>query len=78
MAERLLGAIEQATNFLLEMPEAGSMREFADARARGIRSWTIHGFDAYLNFYRPREDGIEIIRVLHVARDLSTVLWDSE
>jgi toxin ParE1/3/4 len=36
----------------------------------GLRMWPIPGFKRYLNFYRPRRNGIEVVRVLHGAMDL--------
>lgn len=30
----------------------------------------------YLIFYRPLPDGIEILRVLHGARDIAAILFD--
>ena len=40
---------------------------------RGIRSWPISGFDRHDVFYRPIEEGIEVVRVLHGARDLENL-----
>jgi toxin ParE1/3/4 len=36
----------------------------------------LHNFPVgdYLIFYRPTEDGIEVIRVLYAARDIATLL----
>jgi toxin ParE1/3/4 len=38
--------------------------------------WRANGFDSHLIFYRARESGIEIIRVLHGARDIGPILAD--
>ena len=40
----------------------------------GVRSWGIRGFPNHLIFYRPTDDRIEVIRVLHAARDIETIL----
>ncbi|MGH9753344.1 MAG: type II toxin-antitoxin system RelE/ParE family toxin, partial [Blastocatellia bacterium] len=32
--------------------------------------WPVKGFDKYRIYYRPRGDTIEILRILHAARDL--------
>jgi toxin ParE1/3/4 len=40
----------------------------------GLRSWAIRGFATFLVFYRPTQRGIEVIRVLHGARDLDAIL----
>jgi toxin ParE1/3/4 len=52
----------------------GSPREFRNPHLAGIRQWRIPGFEKYLIFYRPLEDGIEILRVLHGARDIRRIL----
>ena len=52
---------------LAEMPEAGRQRE---ELAPELRSFAIGN---YVIFYRPIENGVEIVRVLHGARDLPPV-----
>jgi toxin ParE1/3/4 len=37
-----------------------------------LRKWSIQDFENILIFYRPSEEGIAIIRMLHAARDW----WD--
>src|SRR5512135_801317 len=39
----------------------------------GVRSWSVSGFERHDVFYRPIEEGIEVIRVLHGARDLENL-----
>jgi toxin ParE1/3/4 len=34
----------------------------------------VKGFEKHLIFYRQRETGIEIVRVLHAARDVEAIL----
>jgi toxin ParE1/3/4 len=46
----------------------------ANPRLAGLRVWRIEGFEKHLIFYRPAADGIEVIRVLHGARDIESVL----
>jgi toxin ParE1/3/4 len=59
---------------LARMPGMGEQRETANPRLAGLRVWRIEGFPNQLIFYRPIEGGIEIIRVLHGARDIDAVL----
>ena len=33
-------------------------------------------FGNYVNFYRPLLDGIEVVRVLHAARNVANFEWD--
>ena len=56
------------------MPQMGSPREFGDPRLFGIRVWRVKGFPRHLIFYRTIEGDVEIVRVLHGARDLPSLL----
>ncbi len=73
-AERLLDAVEEAIRFLLQNPGAGGLRNFRSPRAQGIRSWGVSGFQSFLIFYRPDGDDLEVVRILHGARDLPRLL----
>ncbi|MBK8100578.1 MAG: type II toxin-antitoxin system RelE/ParE family toxin [Planctomycetes bacterium] len=73
-AERLLDAVEHAITLLLSRPRAGRAREFRSPRAFGLRSWVVSGFENYLIFYRPRPEGIEVVRFIHGARDIPSLL----
>ena len=52
----------------------GERWESANPRLAGLRVWRIEGFPKYLIFYRLVTGGIEIVRVLHGARDIDRVL----
>ena len=41
---------------------------------RGLRKWAIHGFLNYIVFYRVHADHLEIVRVLHGARNVYRIL----
>lgn len=69
-AERFLDAAEKAFTELLKTPGMGASRTFRNPRLKGIRMRPIPGFAKVLIFYRPLGRGIEIIRVLHGARDI--------
>lgn len=75
-AERLLDAVEHAVAMLLSKPRAGRAREFRSPRAHGMRSWVVSSFENYLIFYRPQPGGIEIVRFVHGARDIASLLDD--
>jgi toxin ParE1/3/4 len=61
---------------LAQMPGLGEQWDSPNPRLAGLRVWRIEGFAKHLIFYRSAEDGIEIVRVLHGARDLDTVLGE--
>ena len=76
-ALRFYDATAATFDKLARMPGMGERRESSNPRLAGLRVWRIDGFPDHLLFYRPVEGGIEIIRVLHGARDIDAVL-DSE
>lgn len=69
-----LDALEDAAGRLLATPRIGAERPFG--RIEGLRMWRVPGFEKHLIFYRETADGIEIIRVLHGARDLAGLFGD--
>jgi toxin ParE1/3/4 len=73
-ALRFIDAVEQAFARLAEMPEIGPVRQFRNPHLLGIRMWPVPGFRNYLIFYRIAADEIQILRVLHAARDLESAL----
>lgn len=72
-AQRFLKAAEAAFQLLAETPEMGTCCQFQDPQAAGVRVWSIRGFENYLVFYRPIEAGIDVIRVIHGARDIAAI-----
>ena len=67
---RFLRAAEETFLELARMPGMGIATSLGDAGDRNLRRWRIRGFENFLIFYRPMEDGIEVIRVLHGAREI--------
>jgi len=58
------------------MPQMGTPRQFRNSRLIGLRMWRVPGFEKHLIFYRVTEGGIEVVRVLHGARDIQRILDD--
>jgi toxin ParE1/3/4 len=75
-AVRFFHAAEASFQRLARMPELGERQEFGRAELAGLRAWQVRGFENYLIFYRPIEHGIEIVRVLHAARDIAAIFDD--
>ena len=73
-ADRFLDFVEQALSALADMPHMGALRTFDNPALERIRMWPIKGFEKHLIFYRQIAGGIEIIRVLHGARDIEALL----
>ena len=59
---------------LAEMPRMGKHRPVRNPQLAGLRQWSIRGFPNHLIFYRETDEGVEILRVLHGARDLDRIL----
>ena len=76
VAHRFLDAIEDTFEFLSRNPQVGQRCEFLRADMIEVRIWPIHGFRNHLVFFRPLHDGVEIVRVLHGARDLETLFGE--
>ena len=77
-AYRFLDAAEETFRDLEGMPFMGSSRDFQNTALEGIRMWRVKDFPRHLIFYRPIKDGVEIIRVLHSARDIAGLFFEDE
>jgi len=61
--ERLAGMPGMGTRYTPDEPTYGELRYFPVSKFRN-----------HLVFYRPTPDGIEVVRVLHGARDIGAIL----
>jgi hypothetical protein len=52
----------------------GSPKHFRSAKLRDVRSWYVPDFRKYLILYRPIPQGIEVLAIVHGARQLTRVL----
>ena len=71
-ADAFVATIDAKFQTLAKQPGIGRMR---DELATGLRSLPI---GRYVIFYLSLADGIEIIRVLHGARDIDTIFQDDD
>ena len=69
-ATRFLRAAEETFLELARTPAMGVAVSFGSLLDRNLRRWRVRGFENFLIFYCPIDDGIEIIRVLHGAREI--------
>jgi toxin ParE1/3/4 len=69
-ALRFYDAVRSDARKLAEMPGMGPTWDFESPAHADVRFWPVRGFPNHLIFYRPAPDGIEVIRVIHGARDL--------
>jgi toxin ParE1/3/4 len=59
---------------LADMTGIGERWPSANPRLDGLRVWRIEDFPNHLLFYRASDGGIDIIRILHGARDIDSIL----
>lgn len=73
-AHRFLDAAEATFQFLAESPGSGAVYPTNNERLRGLRVFRVQGFPNHLAFYLEHDQEVEVVRVLHGARDLNAVL----
>jgi toxin ParE1/3/4 len=74
-AIRFLTAVRHAYELLASFPRAGAIRRAQSDELRGLRSWPLGGhFANYLILYLERDFGVEILRVVHGARDVQGII----
>lgn len=56
------------------MPGIGKFCRFSNPKLSGIRQYPVRVFKNCLIFYRATESEVEVLRVLHGARDLEAIL----
>ena len=71
-ALRFLAAAQKTFSSLAAHPGLGWRPSLGPA-FQSIRAFPVAGFKSMLVFYRTREDVLEIVRVLHGARDLEAL-----
>jgi toxin ParE1/3/4 len=74
VANRFFAQAEATFDRLASMPGIGTSYEHDHSALAGLRDFPISGFRKYLVFYRSTDDGIEVVRILHGARDIHIVL----
>ena len=73
VAIRFVAAYQSALEALAAHPGAGSPRYGVSLDIAGLRSWPLERFP-YLIFYIDQRDHIEIWRVLHGSREVTSLL----
>ena len=73
-ALRFYDAALSSFDALAAMPGMGTIIE--NRVAAGLRRWRVKGFEKILVFYRYDDTAVSIIRVLHGARDIESILSD--
>jgi plasmid stabilization system protein ParE len=68
-ARRVRARLREAMVRLGHMPQMGHLRE--DLTSEGLRFWSVY---SYLLIYRSDTHPVQIVRVLHGARDIRRIL----
>ena len=71
-ASRFYSAVASTWQRLADSPQLGERKRFKSVELEGVRIWRVVGFHNYVVVYRPLDNRIEVLRVLHGARD-----WES-
>ena len=74
VADRFFVQAEATFARLARMPGLGTRYEPDEPLYADLRYFPISRFRQYLVFYRPVPGGIEVLRVLHGARDIAGIL----
>lgn len=77
VASRFYAAVEDGCKQLAESPELGESLSTSVEALADIRRWPVPGFRNHLVFYRQVPRGIDIVRILHAARDWQAILESS-
>ena len=72
-AMRFYDGVNATYKLILEAPERWPLYGLTHPRLWNVRKHAVLGFPNHLVFYRIDADMVEVIRVLHGARDLSAV-----
>ena len=75
-ADEFVDAFEESVARLAQMPYVGAAYSTENPALYGLRRWLIKGFEKYLIFYLVFEDTIDVVRILHSARDIASILED--
>jgi toxin ParE1/3/4 len=71
-AYRFLAKVEEAFDVLGRHPRIGSRR--FDPVVAGLRAWPVSGFESYIVLYFVTRSTVQVVRVIHAARDLEALL----
>jgi toxin ParE1/3/4 len=72
-ARRFYRAAEQTGRLIAGQPDIGRRIPYRNPLLAETRMFRVKGFTKHLIFYRPIKNGVEIIRVIHGARDIESL-----
>jgi toxin ParE1/3/4 len=78
LAQRYFAAVDGICAMLVKQPNAGVAYDSGIAGLEGMRRFPIRGFENYLLFYLSRPGGIDVVRILHGARDIDNLFAEAK
>ncbi len=72
-ALRFYRAAEETFQLIATQPEMGKLTEYSNPVLANTRMFPMKQFEKHLVFYRPLVGGIEVLRVIHGARDIENI-----
>ncbi|TAN49353.1 MAG: type II toxin-antitoxin system RelE/ParE family toxin [Methylococcaceae bacterium] len=76
-ALRFLDAAQAAFDQISDHPSIGSRRYAYSPLLEDLRVWAVPDFENYLVFYLERSDHVDVLRILHAARDIPAALRET-
>jgi toxin ParE1/3/4 len=77
-ADRFVEAFDTLCELLEETPGMGVIRDFGNPALKGLRVRAVPGFPNYPVFYTFNTSSVNVLRVLHGARDLQQLFAADE
>ena len=74
VADRFFAQAKATFSRLAAMPGMGARYQPEEPLYAGLRYFPVSRFRMYLVFYLPIPEGIEVLRILHGARDIAAIL----
>jgi len=73
VALRFLSAAEETFAMLARQPKMGWPSRLTHAELKSMRTFRVTSFERMLILYRPLDDGVDILRVVHSSRNLQAL-----
>ncbi|MCL2711452.1 MAG: type II toxin-antitoxin system RelE/ParE family toxin [Planctomycetaceae bacterium] len=73
LSQRFYEQFWKTVQTLVASPQLGERCRFRSPKTKGMRVWQVYGFSNYLVFYHPQGDTLQVLRVIHGARDYMTI-----
>jgi len=77
-ALRFIDAVTTIFDHIARTPGMGSTRNYRNPRLAGMRMIPVFGFENFLVFYLATTRTIDIVRVLHAARNIEKIFAGQE